>query len=95
MHPLLADPWVAAQIEAAIAPYRKLWPDAAIEAFREQMAATLATHPAAIRLLREARPIPVEPSGEVYLTGAGPVFDTAAPTAGSADPTAPRKTAAK
>lgn len=29
MHPLLEDPWVAAQIDAAIAPYRSAWPASA------------------------------------------------------------------
>ncbi len=70
MHPLLADPWVAAQIEAAVAPYRKLWPAEAIEAFREEMAITLATHPTAARLLKEARPTALDPSGEVNVAGA-------------------------
>lgn len=70
MHPLLADPWVAAQIDAAVAPYRKLWPPEAIEAFREEMATTLATHPTAARLLKEVRPTAVDPSGEVDVAGA-------------------------
>ena len=69
MHPLLADPWVAAQIDAAVAPYRKLWPPEAVEAFREEMARTLATHPTAARLLKEARPTAVDPSGEVNVAG--------------------------
>jgi hypothetical protein len=79
MHPLLSDPWVAAQIDAAVAPYRDLWPPEAIEAFREEMATTLATHPTASRLLREARPKLADPSGEVHVTGAwadGPAADS-------------------
>lgn len=70
MHPLLADPWVAAQIDAAVAPYRHLWPPEAITAFREEMATTLALHPMASRLLREARPSELqETSGEMSLAG--------------------------
>jgi hypothetical protein len=73
MHPLLADPWVAAQIDAAIAPYRQLWPPEAITAFREEMASTLALHPMASRLLREAMPGEVkDSSGEVGLAGKTP-----------------------
>jgi hypothetical protein len=68
MHPLLADSWVAAQIDAAVAPYLGLWPPAAVAAFRDEMAATLATHPAAIRLLSELHP-GTETSGEVRVTG--------------------------
>ena len=65
-----------------MAPYRGLWPESAIAAFREEMAATLATHPAAMRLLREARPasLTVEPSGEVRITG---VVQPTAPLAGN------------
>ena len=69
MSSLLSDPWVAAQIDAAVAPYRKLWPPEAVEAFREEMARTLETHPTMSRLLRETRPEVVESSGEVRVAG--------------------------
>jgi hypothetical protein len=70
MHPLLADPWVAAQIDAAVAPYRKLWSPEAIAAFREEMATTLSVHPMASRLLREAAPSEIQgSSGEVNVAG--------------------------
>lgn len=73
MHSLLADPWVAAQIDAAIAPYRELWPPEAVTAFREEMAATLALHPMASRLFHEAAPAEIlGDSGEVSVTGGTP-----------------------
>lgn len=71
------DPWLAAQIDLAIAPYRKLWPPEAVEAFRIEMAATFATHPEAQRLLREARPDKTEASGEVRVGGNLPEADVA------------------
>jgi hypothetical protein len=72
MHPLLKDPWVAAQIDAATAPYRRLWTEDELQAFREQMAETLASHPEAARLLRLAHPGLVDQSAEV------PIDDDAA-----------------
>lgn len=84
MHPLLADPWVAAQIDAAVEPYRKLWPPGAVEAFREEMAITLATHPTVSRLLRETRPDATDTSGEIRVTGAVPAEPAvAAPKTGT------------
>lgn len=77
MHPLLADPWVAAQIDAAVEPYRKLWPAEAIEAFREEMAITLETHPAAQKLMRQARPAVVERSEELPTGGKAPADSNA------------------
>lgn len=76
MHPLLKDPWVAAQIDAATAPYRRLWTEDELQAFREQMAETLATHPEAARLLRLAHPGIVDQSAEVST-----IEDDAAPPA--------------
>lgn len=64
MHRLLADPWVAAQIDAAVEPYRRLWTEREVAVFREQMAETLATNPAAIAALRGAHPAIVDESGE-------------------------------
>lgn len=90
MHPLLADAWVAAQIDAAVAPYRDIWPAEAVAAFREEMALTLATHPAARRLLAEARPQQVEPSGEMPTAGNLTAEDFSTPVADW-----PRKSGAK
>jgi hypothetical protein len=64
MHRLLADPWVASQIDAAVAPYRRVWTEEEVAIFREQMAETLATNPAAIAALRDAHPGIVDESGE-------------------------------
>ena len=77
MHPLLKDPWVAAQIDAATAPYRRLWTEDQLRAFREQMAETLASHPKAARLLRLAHPGIVDQSSEVAIENE----DEAAPPA--------------
>jgi hypothetical protein len=64
MHPLLRDPRVAAKIEAAIAPYRDRLTPEQIEIFRQKMAWTLATHPAAARLLRAEQQQGIDASGE-------------------------------
>ena len=64
MHRLLADPWVAAQIDAAVEPYLRLWTEREVALFREQMAETLATNPAAVAALRDAHPAIVDESGE-------------------------------
>lgn len=69
------DPWLAAQIDLAIAPFRDHWSPEAVEAFRVEVAATFATHPEAQRLLQDARPTDIDSSGEVRvgspLPGAG------------------------
>ena len=75
MHPLLKDPWVAAKIDSATAPYRRLWTEDQLRAFREQMAETLASHPKAARLLRLAHPGLVDQSSEI------PIEDEAGPPA--------------
>lgn len=77
MHPLLSDPWVAEQIDLAIAPYRGKWTDQQIQAFREKMAWTLATHPNARTLLARERPHDVDRSGELVI----PAHDEPAPPA--------------
>ena len=68
-HPLLADPWVAAKIDKAVEKYGKHWSQAQIDAFREQMAWTLATHPEASRTLEVARPSVIDTSGERTVGG--------------------------
>lgn len=65
MHPLLADPWIAAQIEAAVAPYVGRLSAREVAFMREQLAETLASDERAARLVRRARPVVVEESGEV------------------------------
>ena len=72
MHPLLADPWIAAQIEAAVAPYVGRLPENEVAWMREQLADTLATDERAVKLAGRARPAQVEQSGEVR-RGAGGV----------------------
>ncbi|WP_206079579.1 hypothetical protein [Polyangium spumosum] len=67
MHPLLADPWVAARIDAAVAPYRDLLPSADVDFLRDELAERLATDEHAARLLRRAAPRHVEQSGEAFV----------------------------
>ena len=68
-HPLLSDPWVAAKIDKAVHKYGQRWTPEQIEAFREQMAWTLATHPNASKLLELAHPAVIGFSGERVLGG--------------------------
>jgi len=70
MHPLLEDPWVAARIEVAVAPYVGRLTPREVAWMREQLAETLASDEHAALLARRARPVTVEESGEV-LRGAG------------------------
>ena len=65
MHPLLADPWIAAQVDAAVAPYVGHVPAAEVAWMRDQLADTLASNERAAKLLHRARPTIVEESGEV------------------------------
>ena len=65
MHPLLADEWIRAQVDAAVKPFVGALPADRIAWMKEQLAETLATNPDAALLLRRAHPHPVETSGEV------------------------------
>jgi hypothetical protein len=65
MHPLLADPWIAAQVEAAVAPYAGRLSPGEIAWMRDQLAETLARDERAQTLARRARPVSVDESGEV------------------------------
>jgi hypothetical protein len=65
VHPLLDDPWVAAQVDAAVAPYVGRLPAREVAWMREQLAETLASNDKAAKLLRRAKPAVVEQSGEV------------------------------
>lgn len=60
-----ADPWVLAQIEAAVAPYVGRMPEPDIAWMRARLAEAIATDPRAIDLVKRARPrAAVERSGE-------------------------------
>jgi hypothetical protein len=65
MHPLLEDPWIAAQVEAAVLPYEGRLSEEEVAWMREQLAETLASDEKAALLLRRARPVEVDGSGEV------------------------------
>ena len=69
MHPLLADPWVAAQVDAAVAPYIGRLPAGEVAWMRDQLAETLSTDDRAAKLLRRAKPMVVDRSGEVRRGG--------------------------
>lgn len=56
MNKLLEDPWFAAQIETAIAPYRRRWTPSQVAAFRKAIAFTCTTHPNARAALLHDRP---------------------------------------
>jgi len=89
MHPLLADPWIAAQVEAAVAPYVGRLPAGELAWMREQLAETLATDERAAHLLKRARPVTVDESGEVRRDssgGAAPVTPPAAASNGAGAP---------
>ncbi len=73
MHPLLKDPWVAAQIDAALEKHRHALTPRQLDAFREKMAWTFANHPAAQRILEKARPAIPDQSGERVKPGANGV----------------------
>lgn len=60
----LDDPWIAAQIDAAVAPYVNRLPAHEVAWMREQLAEVLLHDEEAIRLLRRAHPREVDESGE-------------------------------
>lgn len=62
-HPLLSDPWFAERIDKAVEKYGSGWTAEQIEAFREQMAWTLATHPRARVTVQVGRPPETGQSG--------------------------------
>lgn len=65
MRLLLFDPWIAAQIDEVVAPYKGLLPPEDLAWMREQLAQILAADETAASLLRGARPRAVDQSGEV------------------------------
>jgi hypothetical protein len=79
VHHLLADPWIAAKVEAAVAPYAGRLSEEDIAWMRDQLAATLASNERASRLLGRARPPILLESGEVRREGAAVIpLDAAA-----------------
>ncbi|KYF68305.1 hypothetical protein [Sorangium cellulosum] len=61
---LLDDPWIAAQVDAAVAPYVGRLPAHEVAWMREQLAEVLVHDEEASRLLRRAHPREVDESGE-------------------------------
>jgi hypothetical protein len=69
VHPVLEDPWIAARIDAAVAPYVGRLSAGEIAWMRDQLAETLVADEHAARLAHRARPAQVERSGEVRRDG--------------------------
>jgi len=69
VHPLLADAWVAAQVDAAVAPYVGRLPASDVAWMRDQLAETLSTDERAAKALRRAKPPTIDRSGEVRRGG--------------------------
>jgi hypothetical protein len=69
VNPLLADPWIAARIDEALAPYLGRLPASDVAWMREQLAETLSNDEEAASVLRAAMPRHVEQSGEVAKDG--------------------------
>lgn len=72
------DPWLTVQIDAAVAPYRDRLSEEEIAWMRAQLAEVLAADPAASTLVRRARPITVDESGEVRRGPGGKVVQAPA-----------------
>jgi hypothetical protein len=70
------DLWLTAQIDAAVAPYEDRLSAAEIAWMREQLAEVLVADSTASTLVRRARPITVDESGEVRRDPAGKVLQT-------------------
>lgn len=65
MEGLDTDPWLEAQLDAAVAPYVSRLPAEEIAWMRDRLAEALMTERRGLELLRRARPRFVERSGEV------------------------------
>jgi hypothetical protein len=59
------DPFIEAQIERALAPYRRLLPPEDLAYFRDELLLIMETHPAVFRLVDRMRGRDVESSGKV------------------------------
>ncbi|MEZ4308845.1 MAG: hypothetical protein R3F14_12465 [Polyangiaceae bacterium] len=71
------DPWLAEQLDAAMAPYVGRLPESELAWMRERLAEALLTERRGAELVRRARPRVVEASGTVAMSaarspGAGP-----------------------
>jgi hypothetical protein len=88
VHRLLDDPWVAARIDEAVAPYVGRLSAVEIDWMRDQLAETLASDPAAAKLLQRARPSVIDESGKVEVGGAPSAPPSVGVNAGSARPKA-------
>src|SRR6478735_262030 len=71
----LYDPWLTGQIDAAVAPYEGRLSADEIAWMRAQLAEVLAGDPGAAALVRRARPVNVEASGEVRRGPGGNVVE--------------------
>src|SRR5262249_49706049 len=69
VHSLLADPWVAAQVDAAVAPYVGRLTAREVAWMRARLAGTLASAGRAAERVGGTRPITVAQSGEVQRAG--------------------------
>lgn len=69
MHSLLADAWVAAAVDDAVAPFEDLLPPEELSWMRERLADLLEQDPDAKATLAGARPRIVDDSGERVLQG--------------------------
>ena len=63
-HPLLEDPFVAAEIEHALAPFAAALAPRELDWSRERLAEMVAEDPALLALLRDAHPRTTDESGE-------------------------------
>jgi hypothetical protein len=70
MHPLLADPWIAARIDAALGPFLGRLSAEEWSFAREQLAEMLVAEEGPRRMLSGARPRDVSESGEAVIDGA-------------------------
>ena len=78
VHPLLSDPWIASQVDAAVEPYLRRLPPSEVDWMRDQLAETLASDERAQKLLRRVRAAVGDKSGEVVRGAAGPSSDATA-----------------
>jgi len=82
---LLDDPWIAAQVDAALAPYQGRLPARDLAWMREQLAELLARDEHAARLLRNAHPREADRSGERLAPGVVAEEDDAGASAGGGE----------
>ena len=75
MHHLLADAWVAAAVDDAVAPFQDLLPPEELSWMRERLADLLEQDPEANATLAGARPRIVDDSGERVLRGVDEAAD--------------------